>query len=112
MAQQTARDQGGIYQALSGFLGKYGLETKTTTTTLGAAGSVYVEANPKRIWALIHNADSANTIVIYFGSEKTAGHTIASGGIMQIDRFMPWSGAMSIYSASGADIVVTEASVV
>jgi len=112
MAEQTARDIGGIYQALSGFIGKYGLETKTETETLGAAGSTYIEANPKRIWALIHNADSANTIVVYFGSGTTAGHTIVAGGIVQIDRFMPWSGAISVYSAAGADIVVTEASVV
>lgn len=83
-----------------------GTQTVTTAMVIGNNG--------ERLWMLITiRHDSTDDAIITFGSPAdTGGLRVRPGGSIQIDRNIPWSGAMVVAPASGTIYVnVIEASV-
>lgn len=86
----------------------------SATTGSGADGNDYqiLDANPKRISALIQNLDDAahpgSLVEVFLGSANTMAITLGTLGCLQIDRDFPCIGAIIIAAASGSPVVTVQ----
>lgn len=116
----TVRDTGYLGQTVSlagvkGALGQ-GLVVQIESVALASSTNIQVlQSNPSRKWAVLQNINT-NDITVFFGdvaASGVAGVRLAKYGSFQLDKNIPWCGAMTAFQDSGSTInlFVMEASV-
>jgi hypothetical protein len=109
----------GSFRTLSGLTipNAHNLRMVLSDFTLAAAGSAQIlDANPRRLWALITNNTLDWTRIIFAatGTYALSGHRFDIGGSILINELMPWPGAVVAYSpagSAGATLTVTDVTV-
>jgi hypothetical protein len=73
---------------------------------------LWLEDNPKRIWATVVN-NGANDCMVHFGEQGNAlyGLLLRTGGSMTVDIEHPWTGAIYAFSTLGTTLSYEEMSV-
>jgi len=103
----------GKLRSLAGLLGREGagLEVKQTAFAIGGTNNV-LNANGKRVWALIQNLGTTKFHYSFGPAAAASGdHQLPPGGVLQIDDHLPWAGALSVtWDGTTATVCVTEAS--
>jgi hypothetical protein len=89
-----------------------GRKVETTTVVVDTSNSPVLPVNNDRIAALLINNDSSNDIYLALGEDAAANKGIwlkSGGGWFQIDRDMPWTGAVNgIANTAACNLLVTE----
>jgi hypothetical protein len=86
----------------------------SATIGTGADGNLYqvLDANPKRISCVIQNTDDGaapgSLVTVRLGSVNTIPITLTTLGTVQIDKDLPFIGAIIISAAAGAPVVTVQ----
>ena len=105
----------GQLYSLAGTAGRTGQGLNVTNYhllfPLGYSTDNALGANSGRCWMLVQNAGTAR-VYYRFGSElPTVGDLFLDpGGVLQIDKQLPWTGSITFGSTAQIDLAVSEAS--